>query len=173
MESCPKPTAVKGGSTEPSIQPQPTAKALESTQKSQSTKYLNTKPGLKAVWVQALLFVLALCLFATIITFVEATPSAESASNRKEKLSAFLKINVSSTLTIIRTSQGILSALMTMILNESFSLLQWMNMYASEGLAYHDFLAMSPTTGMKGVLSLIGSSSTKAPAKLWALLRYV
>lgn len=118
-----------------------------------------------------LLFFLAICLLATVITYVEATYAAEKSSNGGRPLSDLLKTDYSSTLTIIRTSQGILSALVSLALQNVFVLLQWSQMHPPDGIPYLNVLALSPTTTALGTLGLIKSSVPRISAKIWALSR--
>lgn len=71
-----------------------------------------------------ILCILAMCLLATVIIYVQSTYAAEESSRRGCPLSHLLKNDVSRTLTILRTSQGILSALVSLALENVFVLLQ-------------------------------------------------
>lgn len=119
-----------------------------------------------------LLWFLAICLLATIITYVQATYTAEERSNRGRPLSDLLKTDVGRTLTILRTSQGILSASVGLALENVFILLQWNQLHRPNGVSYLNFLALSPTTGALGILGIVKSSAPRLPTKLWALSRY-
>lgn len=125
----------------------------------------------KQISTPMLLFFLATCLLATVILYVEATYAAEERSNLGRPLSDLLKTDVSWTLTILRTSQGILSGLVSLALQNVFVLLQWSKMYPPDGTSYLNILALSPTTGALGTLGLIKSSAPKVSAKSWALSR--
>lgn len=116
-------------------------------------------------------FLLAICLLATVITYVQATYTAEERSNQGRPLSDLLKTDVSRTLTILRASQGILSALVSLALENIFFLLQWGQLRRPNGASYLNVLALSPTTGALGTLGLIKSSAPRISAKLWALSR--
>lgn len=118
-----------------------------------------------------LLCFLSVCLLAIVITYVEATYSAEEWSNQGHPLSDLHKTDVGKTLTILRISQGILSASLSMALKNIFVLLQWSQMHRSNGVSYLNVLALSPTTGALGALSLIKSSATRISSKFWALSR--
>lgn len=120
-----------------------------------------------------LLFMLALCLLATVIIYVQSTYAAEESSRRGRPLSGLLKTDVSRTLTILRTSQGILSALVSLALENVFVLLQWGQIYPPGGISYLNILALSPTTGALGTFGLIRSSAPKVSTKLLALSRSV
>lgn len=118
-----------------------------------------------------LLCFLSICLLAIVITYVQATYSAEEWSNQGHPLSDLHKTDVGKTLTILRLSQGILSASISMALQNVFVLLQWSQMHRSNGVSYLNVLALSPTTGALGALGLIKSSAPRISAKIWALLR--
>lgn len=118
-----------------------------------------------------LLCLLAIRLLATVITYVQATYAAEERSNRGRPLSELLKTDIGRTLTILRTSQGILSASVSLALQNAFVLLQWGQMHPPDGISYLNVLALSPTTGALGTFGLIKSSAPKISAKIWALLR--
>ncbi|KUJ06535.1 uncharacterized protein LY89DRAFT_603023 [Mollisia scopiformis] len=111
-------------------------------------------------------------MFAIIILFVQATYSAEIDSNRHEAFgNKLLKTDVSTTLAVLRTAQGILSAITSMLLTDAFKFLQWIMMNPPRGLSYPSLLAISPTTGILGTLDLLRSSVVRKSAKAWALLR--
>lgn len=120
-----------------------------------------------------LLFILAMCLLATVITYVQSTYAAEESSRRGRPLSDLLKTDVSRTLTILRTSQGILSALVSLALENVFILLQWSQIHPPDGISYLNILALSPTTGALGTFGLVKSSAPKTSTKLLALSRSV
>lgn len=119
------------------------------------------------------LSVLAICLLATVITYVQSTYAAEERSSQGRPLSNLLRTDVSRTLTILRASQGILSALLSMAVDNIFVLLQWSQIHQPDGISYLNILALSPTTGALGTLGLIKSSGPRISAKLWALSRSV
>lgn len=114
---------------------------------------------------------LAICLLATVTTYVQATYAAEERSRRGRPLNGLLKTDVSRTLTILRASQGILSALVSLALGNVFLLLQWGQMHPPDGISYLNVLALSPTTGALGTLGLIRSPAPRISAKIWALTR--
>ncbi|KAI0202467.1 hypothetical protein F4808DRAFT_449802 [Astrocystis sublimbata] len=82
-----------------------------------------------------------------------------------------MKLGPSKTLAVLRVSQGILSTLTSLSLAESLVLLQWSLIGSNRGLPYLDLLALSPTNGVFGALSLLCSSVTKGSSKKYALLR--
>lgn len=120
-----------------------------------------------------LLCILAMCLLATVIIYVQSTYTAEERSRRGRPLSDLLKTDVNRTLTVLRTSQGILSALVSLALENVFVLLQWGQIHPPDGISYLNILALSPTTGALGTLGLVKSSVPKTSTKLLALSRSV
>lgn len=126
---------------------------------------------LKRTSIPILLCLASIGLLATVIIYVQSTYAAESSSSRGLPLSDLLKTDVSKTLTVLRTSQGILSALTSLALENIFFLLQWSQIHPPNGLSYLRILALSPTTGGLGTLNLLKSSAPNLPTKLWALLR--
>lgn len=126
---------------------------------------------LKRTSVPILLCLVSIGLLATVIIYVQSTYAAESSSSRGLPLSDLLKTDVSKTLTVLRTSQGILSALTSLALENIFFLLQWSQIHPPNGLPYLRILALSPTTGGLGTLNLLRSSAPNLPTKFWALLR--
>lgn len=132
--------------------------------KARSTKFRRT-------WLQFLSNILALCSFAVVIIFVVSTYVAEKVSIENRQLNGLMKIDSSSTLTVLRASQGLLSALMTVALNEVFVLLEWDKICQPGGLPFTSLLSVSPTTGVAGILALVQSSAVATTAKLWAVGR--
>lgn len=125
------------------------------------------------VWLQICLGVVTIGLFAVIIVLVQASFAAQTRSDSNQALASIDKINMSLTLGILRLSQGILSALTTFLLDESFQFLQWTLISSKKGLSYASILGMSPTTGVLGMISLITSPLAKGTSIFWALLRFV
>ncbi|KAI0872377.1 hypothetical protein GGS24DRAFT_18477 [Hypoxylon argillaceum] len=123
------------------------------------------------VWLQICLGVVTIGLFAVIIVLVQASFAAQTRSDSNQALASIDKINMSLTLGILRLSQGILSALTTFLLDESFQFLQWTLISSKKGLSYASILGMSPTTGVLGMISLITSPLAKGTSIVWALLR--
>jgi len=128
--------------------------------------------GFANLWLQLLSSVIALALFAVVVLFVQATPSAQWRSDHRVSLSDLDKKDVSTTLGVLRLAQGVLAAITASALTEAFVFLQWKLMTSPEGLSYHSLLGLSPTTGNLGTMALIIAAAPKLPSKLWALMRY-
>ena len=120
---------------------------------------------------QLSLSIVALGLLAVVILFVQSTFIAESRSRRGQQLTDLLKVNVSTTLTVVRTAQGLLSAISAIALKNAFISLQWRLMNTPDGLPYLSMLALSPTTDNVGAVKLITTSVTRLTSKLWAISR--
>jgi hypothetical protein len=118
-----------------------------------------------------LLNILIICLFVTVLLFIQATYAAESRADDKLPLTKLLKLDISTTLAVLRTSQGALSTFTALAISDTFVLLQWKRIASPTGLSCLNLLALSPTTGHLGTLSLVLSSVTRLPTRLWALLR--
>lgn len=132
-------------------------------------KHRSSLTRLNRMSTPILLFILALCLLVTVNIYVQSTYAAEESSRQGRPLSGLLKTDVSRTLTILRTSQGILSALVSLALENVFVLLQWGQIHPPGGISYLKILALSPTTSALGTFGLIRSSAPKLSTKLLAL----
>ncbi|KAI0438358.1 hypothetical protein F4803DRAFT_569647 [Xylaria telfairii] len=122
-------------------------------------------------WKQLLTNLIIVALLAVVVVFVRATYDAERNSARKAALDRLMKADVSTTLAVLRVSQGILSTLTSLSLVDSLVALQWSMIESRQGLGYLDLLALSPTSGITGALELICSSLTKGSSKAYAFLR--
>ncbi|TGJ81959.1 hypothetical protein E0Z10_g6802 [Xylaria hypoxylon] len=122
-------------------------------------------------WKQLLINLLILALLVVVVIFVQATYDAERNSMRKVALGRLMKTDVSTTLAVVRVSQGILSTLTSLSLIEILVTLQWSMIESRQGLGYLDLLALSPTSSVTGALELIFSSITKGSSKAYAFLR--
>ncbi|KAJ8128335.1 hypothetical protein O1611_g5298 [Lasiodiplodia mahajangana] len=122
-------------------------------------------------WKQLLINLLILALLVVVAVFVQATYDAERNSVEKVALDRLMKADVSTTLAVLRVSQGILSTLTSLSLVDSLVALQWSMIESRQGLGYLDLLALSPTSGIAGALELICSSITKRSSKAYAFLR--
>lgn len=122
-------------------------------------------------WKQLLTNLLIVALLAVVVVFVQATYDAERNSVEKAALDRLMKADVSTTLAVLRVSQGILSTLTSLSLADSLVALQWSMIESRQGLGYLDLLALSPTSGITGALELICSTITKGSSKAYAFLR--
>lgn len=113
----------------------------------------------------------ASALFAFIVFLVEAMFDAQRRSDQKKPLDPIHKLSPSYMLSLVRTTQAILSLLTTFTLSNTFQYLQWTMSSRRQGLSYTSLLALSPTTGPLGMLCLILSSSTKVSSRAWAIMR--
>ncbi|ETS80633.1 hypothetical protein PFICI_08162 [Pestalotiopsis fici W106-1] len=126
---------------------------------------------LQRTWLFVLTAMLATIAFAVVIIFVLSTYFAERASEKRQQLNNLMKVDASMTLSVLRASQGLLSVLMGLLLEEAFTLLQWDFLNRPNGLPYTSILILSPTTTAAGIFALAKSSVVAASAKCWAVLR--
>lgn len=110
-------------------------------------------------------------LLAVVVLFVQSSKTGMRDSDANFRLSGISKIDASTTLSVVRTSQGILSAAMTLILSNAFELLQGSLMTDPAGLPYLNMLALSPATGVMGLFKLLFSENVSLSTRLWVLLR--
>jgi hypothetical protein len=124
--------------------------------------------------LQLFLAFLSLGLFTVIVLFVQATYAAEASSQKSRAFgNSLLKVDVSTSLSVLRAAQGVLSAIMSIALGHVLDYVQWKNMGIPDGLPYLNLLALSPTTGSLGLFGLILSSATNSSTKAWASIRFV
>ncbi|KAK2600218.1 hypothetical protein QQS21_005014 [Conoideocrella luteorostrata] len=109
-------------------------------------------------------------LLSVVITYVQATYAAERSSQQGLQLSSLMKTEASRILTIIRTSQGILSLLITIAINSAFAFFQWDGMARPQGLPYLTLLSMAPSTNVWGLCGIIKSGAPSVSTKAWATL---
>ena len=125
------------------------------------------------VLFQFALLVLSSSIYICIIIIALATNWAQSTSDRSVALNKWLKVEVGTTITIVRVLQGLLSAFSSVLLGRSLLYLKWgvMQRRVPGGMAYKTFLALSPTTLDWGALQLIFRSASRGSARFWALFR--
>jgi hypothetical protein len=130
--------------------------------KRNSTKWtvIISKTGLQFLWNLSMLG-----LFAVVVLFVQTTVAAEYISSQKQSLSNLLKINISTTLAVLRTSQGILASITSITLKQSFLYIQW-SLIGHKGLSYLTLLALAPTTGYLRTIKLI-IANIRLHIRLW------
>lgn len=98
---------------------------------------------------------------------------AENYSDDGRSLNALLKLDVSTTLTVLRASQGLLSTITTLNLRDTFVNTHWVLMSRDDGISYPSLLALSPTTSAAGLIRLLTLPLTKTAWKphFWTCLR--
>jgi hypothetical protein len=128
--------------------------------------------GAGALARQLVKVLFATALLAALVFVVMLTDQAETVSAEKGPLPSHLTLDVSTTITIVRAMQGVLAAVVAMILSQSFSYLQWGFLRSSKGGApYVRQLALSPTTSVAGTLRLIFHRATGAGPRFWGFFR--
>ncbi|KIW23718.1 hypothetical protein, variant [Cladophialophora immunda] len=96
-------------------------------------------------------------VFVVTAWFAQATFSVSSVSNLNSSLARMLDVNISSTLTILRSLQAVLSVLATSILLKSFEMVQWALAAREDGVGSLCLLGLSPTSSILGTLQLVCS----------------
>jgi hypothetical protein len=108
---------------------------------------------------------LSFFLLAIVIIAVQTTYYAENYSDDGRSLNALLKLDVSTTLTVLRASQGLLSTITTLNLRDTFVNTHWVLMSRDDGISYPSLLALSPTTSAAGLIRLLTLPLTKTAWK--------
>ena len=125
-------------------------------------------------WPTAAWSLAVACIFAALIFFVDASFSAQSRSDQKLPLDGIHKLNANAVLSVLRVAQGVLAAITTLTVNQSFELIQWARVSDDRrGLSYSSFLALSPATGPWGMFVLATASWARMnlSSRLWVFLR--
>lgn len=107
---------------------------------------------------------------ALVMLFVQNTVSAEASSDSNVSLGSLSEVHPSTALEIIRALQGVLAAITSAALKQSFSYIQWILISRGNGLSHLEFLALSSTTGDMGSIKLI-LGDFRTHTKLDALFR--
>ncbi|ORY14471.1 hypothetical protein BCR34DRAFT_560515, partial [Clohesyomyces aquaticus] len=81
------------------------------------------------------------------------------------------KIDIGSTLAVLRIAQGVLSTLTTIGLLRALEMLQWGLAGRKHGLAGSAFLSLSPTTHILGVIRIVLSRLSNWSARGWSVIR--
>ncbi|KAI3326173.1 hypothetical protein HD806DRAFT_552487 [Xylariaceae sp. AK1471] len=107
-------------------------------------------------WLQACVCLVAVPgLFTIIILLVQSTFNTQWKSYHERSLSSIEKIDGSIIIALLRTIQAILSTLSSFALGDCFQLLQWALASRKRGLTYASIVALSPTTGVLGMIKYI------------------
>ena len=135
---------------------------------------MSSKPSTRG-WIWGNLGQLALvsgasALLAVIVFIVHLTNIAQGVSEQKGHLSFILSADVSTTITLVRALQGLLTTVITVLVSQSFSYIQWGFAHDS-GARYLRQLAVSPTTSVWGTIRLIAYQSSTFWPRFWALCR--
>jgi len=127
------------------------------------------------VLFQFLILILSSALYTCIILIALATGWAQSTSDKNVPLSKWFKVEVGTTITVVRVLQGVLSATSTILLSRSLLYLKWglMRTHGDDGIPYKTLLALSPTTLDWGSVKLILGFASRLSTRFWALLRYI
>jgi len=132
-----------------------------------------SRVALEDLFVQAAMVAVSSVLFAVIILITLATSWAEFASDSNENLSWWAKVDVGTTILVVRVLQGLLTVIATAAICSAFTRLHWRGMEKREGLRLVDLMALSPTTLFSGAVRVILSADSGRKARIWASVRYV
>lgn len=110
------------------------------------------------------LTVLTTAVFIITAVFSQNSTSVSSIS--------FLK-KFSSTLAVLRILQGFTSALTTLALNQTLESIQWSLVSQENGLRLLNFLSISPTTGIVGMLKMAFLGKRQPSDQVWTIGRWV
>lgn len=122
-------------------------------------------------WWQLFLGLLSLALLAVIVLFVQSSNYAQRYSENERRLTGIFRTNASTTLSVLRTAQAILSTITSSCLGDAMELIQWTMTNTPHGLPFSSLLALSSATGKLAMIRLIFSDAAGASARLWTLLR--
>jgi hypothetical protein len=110
---------------------------------------------LSNTWLEACVCLLVVPgLFIIIILLVQLAFNAQWKSDHDQKLGLIEKIDSSILIALLRTVQALLSTLTSFALGHCFQLLQWALTSGHRGLSYASIVALSPTTGLPGMIRL-------------------
>lgn len=94
-------------------------------------------------------------------------------SDFRHRLASLFHVDVSSTLTILRLLEGVLSLCTLTVLNKTFETLQWTLSDRDRGVRLLTLLGMSPTSGVFGTIALAFSRHSKPMDRLAAGTRII
>jgi hypothetical protein len=128
--------------------------------------------GVGAIAWLLIKIVLATALLAGMVVIIMLTNRSETVSKERGPLPSYLRLDVGTTITIVRAMQGVLTALVGITVAQSFSYLQWGFLRSSQdGAPYIRQLALSPTTSIAGTLLLVLHQASGWGPRFWGLLR--
>lgn len=131
----------------------------------------SVKSKLMRTWWQLFLGLISLALLAVIVLFVQSSNYAQKYSEHERRLTGIFKIDASTTLSVLRTAQAILSTITSSCLGDAMELIQWTMTNTPQGLPFSNLLALSSATGKLAMTRLLFSDAAGTSARLWTLLR--
>lgn len=131
-----------------------------------------SRRGFAALSWHCMKLCLATALLVGMVIVIRFTDQSQILSDARARLPRYLTLDVSTTLTIVRAMQGVLTTVVTMALSKSFEFLQWGFLRNTRGGApYIRQLALSPTTSVSGTLQLILHPASGWGPRFWGFLR--
>jgi len=121
-------------------------------------------------WQTALVAVSS-ALFVVIVLFTLTATWAQTQSERQQELSWWVKADVGTTLIVVRVLQGLLTAVSSAAMTDSFTRLHWNRINNEKGLPLPDLLALSPTTSFMGTIRLVFGANAKMGTRVSAFTR--
>lgn len=114
---------------------------------------------------------LSIVVFIFVVWYVQAAVSAETAIRTNQVVHQVLRVDLGSTLAVLRVTQGILSTLTTIGVMSALEMLQWILAGRDHGVESSVFLGLSPATGLFGVFRILISRKSRWTARAWSLVR--
>lgn len=137
---------------------------------------LNEKDWPRAVLsktrLQLLYTLLVSVLFAVVLVLAGTGAVAQDRSNKGQHLNSLLKLDASWILSVLRASQGLMTTVTTITIDQCFCYIQWISTTHVNGISYHKLLALTPTTGLFSTV-MLAIAKVSLHTRLWAILRSV
>jgi hypothetical protein len=102
-----------------------------------------------------------------------ATFSEQSTNAAAQAIQNALKIDVTSTLTVLSILSGLLSACTGYVLSKTLEIVLWASASSGAGVNCLTFLGMSPSTGVFGTLGIVLTGRASLSDRAWSALRSV
>ena len=134
------------------------------------TNKTRTATFVKTFW-HLVLTLFCSTLFAVVIWYVQATHDAQRKSRDNQVLDDFAKADASTTVAVLRGSQGLLSGASAIALITSFQLIQWHMISRPKGISYLSWLSLSPASGLWGSFKVVAGPVSSASGRLLGLLK--
>lgn len=126
----------------------------------------------RRIWVQLALTIVSVLSLVVIIVLVQISNSAVASSKDNSRLAGILWVDACTTLAVLRTAQGVLAAITSMVIGDAFECLQWMLVASRDGLPFLSLLALSSGTGPMGLARLVAAKCpVEKLTRFWAALR--
>jgi hypothetical protein len=139
---------------------------------------MKLRPGVTSGRAMTAFLLCALLLLTSatysIIIFIALSSEWAFRNDREATaLSSWHKVEVGTTITVVRALQGLLSALSSALLARFLLYLKWGLIRRPNGVSFQSMLAVSPTTLDLGTYTLALAMGPRFSTRFWAVLRYV